>query len=809
MKHIEVEGGELALKNSFGDMVIIPKKNKKEVEKMIDTKCWECVDSFVDTLPINEDYAEDGSLYSELLTNDKSQDDFVYDAGTLNEVTITEEAPQWLKYRREYVKNNPFNIDEYVENRVNNPVGREKIKIIDTEKWKKELRQEGLETRYNSAMDYVAGELIRNKPQGNLSRAEWLDGMTAKEEEIIKRNPEYRSSLWQDTKRGLISATEITSAQTFGNILNSPDYTTREKQQMIEEYKDHPIMSKLGDAAKILSPLTVPSKMVQSAYKDGYSFTDALKGKKNDAGIVEDIFTDPLNLVGVGLMGKLSKADKVIDGTKVGSKVLGKTDDIVKPIASSVDDVGKSLTQAPKPTWQMEELPGLHLKSTMEGQAISKIVEPKTGLVNVEQALAIIGKESGGADKVALIKQGLGETLPKKMDYNQFRKVVQDQLIPLERQFSTRTSNYGIGRLGYPLPKRSSYEAAIKHNEEVIAHYKKQIAEGSNNSSLRGDLQKAIQRLENSKKELATLPLENQTLILGNKSKFGRGSDAHGNPDETLGHVHFLRDAENPNILTVTQIQSDAFQGTHRIMPKNTSNATALERQQKSLQRMEELQERNKSILNKMKTEGVDEAGLPVQDYQIKQFEDMVKAQEQSNLFKKADVENFTQKQLLDKNHQERYLQELVDYAGKRGDVNKVRVPTSETAAKVQGYTPVDVEDVIRRYKTQPSFLEQINEASDVEKKFLQEILEGKIKGNTYEPAHQTILKKYSEQPKTIKKLFGVEPKIVTDSKGNTWYEFDIPKKFKEGKGEIKAFTVVPAVTGTKIAGDQKKSKSK
>ena len=118
-------------------------------------------------------------------------------------------------------------------------------------------------------------------------------------------------------------------------------------------------------------------------------------------------------------------------------------------------------------------------------------------------------------------------------------------------------------------------------------------------------------------------------------------------------------------------------------------------------------------------------------------------------------------------------------------------------------------DDVIRRYKTQPSFLEQINEASDVEKKFLQEILEGKIKGNTYEPAHQTILKKYSEQPKTIKKLFGVEPKIITDSKGNTWYEFDIPKKFKEGKGEIKAFTVVPAVTGAKIAGDQKKSKSK
>ena len=32
------------------------------------------------------------------------------------------------------------------------------------------------------------------------------------------------------------------------------------------------------------------------------------------------------------------------------------------------------------------------------------------------------------------------------------------------------------------------------------------------------------------------------------------------------------------------------------------------------------------------------------------------------------------------------------------------------------------------------------------------------------------------------------EVKIVTDSKGNTWYEFDIPERFKSGKGEIKAF---------------------
>ena len=49
-----------------------------------------------------------------------------------------------------------------------------------------------------------------------------------------------------------------------------------------------------------------------------------VKGKKNNAEIAEDIVTDPLNLVGVGLVSKLSKADKATDAIKAGSKVLNK-----------------------------------------------------------------------------------------------------------------------------------------------------------------------------------------------------------------------------------------------------------------------------------------------------------------------------------------------------------------------------------------------------------------------------------------------------------------------------------------------------
>lgn len=365
--NVEAEHNELILENSNGDKVIIPANKRNWVKQKLSEGCHGCIDSLIETLPVAADYAQDGSLYSEYLTTDPPTKKTTqhpldpnpdgslpsYFEGSdanpiqLDEVVVTAEAPEWLKYRREYVKNNPFNIDEYVESRYNAPVGREAIKKIDGESWREELRKEGLQKRYNSAMDYVSEQLVRNKPQSKLSRAKWLNSMSDKEEELIKRNPKHQSSLWADTKRGLTSLVEQNPAQTFQNILTSSDYSNREKREMLKDYVDHPIMSKLGDAAKILNPLTVPSKMVQSAYKDDYSFTDALKGKKNNAGIVEDIVTDPLNLIGAGLAGKLSKADKVIDATKAGSKMLNKTDDVGKNLPKLSNTVDNQLPELP------------------------------------------------------------------------------------------------------------------------------------------------------------------------------------------------------------------------------------------------------------------------------------------------------------------------------------------------------------------------------------------------------------------------------------------------------------------------------
>ena len=416
----------------------------------------------------------------------------------------------------------------------------------------------------------------------------------------------------------------------------------------------------------------------------------------------------------------------------------------------------------------MEELSGLHLKSTMADGAISKIVESKTGLINTEQALSIIAKESGGAEKVAMIKQALGDTLPKKMDYNEFRKLVQQQLIPLEKQVLNERSNYGVGSLGYPAPKRKSFESALNNIDSEISIAQEEIKLGApikieksgfgendkiyvvkqkygnkqfytEEEALKAQkdymesLYKNLEELYSSKlknlQERDQLPLENQTLILSNKSEFGVGSDAHSNPMETLGHIHFLRDVDNPEILTMTQLQSDAFQGTHRSM---AANKTHLEK---------EIGQMENNAIHLQET--IDNAVLDSSgDYYIfedgtgaykKNFDDSVHEQYDRINMKKAELKNFDQKSLLDKNHQERFLQEFVNYAGERGDVSKIRLPTSETASKIQGYS-----------KSYSHILQGADIANDI----IMEMEKLQSEGKSSEEALDTILKKLNSKEK-------------------------------------------------------------
>lgn len=62
---IEAEGGELVLRNSAGDIIIVPKKYRQEVQDMVKEGCFGCIDNLASTLPVMDEYAEDGTLIPE------------------------------------------------------------------------------------------------------------------------------------------------------------------------------------------------------------------------------------------------------------------------------------------------------------------------------------------------------------------------------------------------------------------------------------------------------------------------------------------------------------------------------------------------------------------------------------------------------------------------------------------------------------------------------------------------------------------------------------------------------------------------
>ena len=162
----------------------------------------------------------------------------------------------------------------------------------------------------------------------------------------------------------------------------------------------------------------------------------------------------------------------------------------------------------------------------------------------------------------------------------------------------------------------------------------------------------------------------------------------------------------------------------------------------------------------------------------------------------------------LSKNWESRQIQENMLHAADKG-LTKMRYPTEETAAKIEGYSKnayteeyqkllTDRDVLIDRNshildttgKEDPNLRKQI----DALQTQIEEIWHN---GNytDYPKAHKTILRKYSEFPKKFKKIYkNQEVREVTDANGNTWYEVDVPKNIRKRE---RAYSIA----GTAIAG--------
>jgi len=317
-------------------------------------------------------------------------DEGEYSPILLDEVVIKRPSTEFGKVRKELSKYNSW--EKYAQKFL----GEFEKNMGQTLENLPEYRKQEYEDYINKL---AFNEYIKTHPQAKgEKRGAYIDRIQAENanssnfKRAYEANADYNDATdvnkWRKSLIGLGSI--VLPKLAMDRMKQSSDYFSKEEK---EDMIDNPISTQFGDVLGTLEPLTIP---VESLYGNK-SFGDIASGQSADIPMSERILGDPL-MLGFEAAPLLMEGVKGLRGASTVTKALSE-----ESALSKLNMVDEAVASKP---WSMQELPGLHLQSTMDNGAISKIVEPKSGLINTEQALAIIGKESGGSDKVALIKQG-------------------------------------------------------------------------------------------------------------------------------------------------------------------------------------------------------------------------------------------------------------------------------------------------------------------------------------------------------------------------------------------------------------------
>lgn len=145
----------------------------------------------------------------------------------------------------------------------------------------------------NAARDLIAQKYPNLEKDIKKNRVATLNKMLPKERELIERS-DYASKIattyGDDFRQGVTDFSELLTPAGWSD----GDKRIYDPSRMTQEEANN------SSSWDMLAPLSVPSKVVQSMYKPGYTMADALSGKKNNADGFEDIVTDLAAWTGVG-----------------------------------------------------------------------------------------------------------------------------------------------------------------------------------------------------------------------------------------------------------------------------------------------------------------------------------------------------------------------------------------------------------------------------------------------------------------------------------------------------------------------------
>jgi len=472
---------------------------------------------------------------------------------------------------------------------------------------------------------------------------------------------------------------------------------------------------------------------------------------------------------------------------------------------------------------------GYMLKSLMRGNPLEKQIS-KNGTINVNNVRALINKgskvEQAVVDKVLASEEFAGK---KAVDYNQLRKAVQDELVTYDRTPDIRFQDYGGESLNWGGSDKDIKEWALLKNyykplREKMP-YERDWEWPSEFIDTRTGKTYTTRELEPLYKKEHGVTLNTFTF---SSSRIPNGSGKHYDMN-TLGHSRTYTIADEPDVLHVMESQSDWAQ----------SKAPTIG----SASRVSRGVNGNTDIIydgasGRYSRVAVGE-GMPEGEF----FHDIGSdGLTHYSRFVTQSRKEFPleQAEYLKDNYTSRQIQENLRYAAEKGQT-KMRYPTRETAAKIEGYsksrsqTLQDNPELEKEYK---NLLKKLNDEQqrivkeyapkdyidesgrDVDygdigateewiqerlaqerasetfdkstagKEMRKKLVEAREKYNpdkwleenvkeVYLPQHETILKKYDAFPKQYQKLFkGADVRTVTDPKGNTWYEVDVPKDY-------------------------------
>lgn len=307
MIKIEGEHNELILKNEVGDIVIIPANKRDWIKNKIKDKCYDCIDKYVNTLPLLNNYAQDGTVISD-------------GSVLLNPVEIVDEKPEWKKLKdihlNLYKKENDFE-KTYKPNSY--------IKRFKPDRYK------ALQEQYNQkaerfANNKVAEWFINENPnflsnvQSYNNRVKTINSIPSELLNVLK-NSDYANKIELPFTKQLESAF-LSIGNAASPIEFKPNYVTEEEQ------KSTTPLTPIFTAASIPYNATVGKIASDIEGGPSYPLTDALSGisppiQKEGLPIV----ADPLNLVGLGIWNKLSEA-----------KLFNKLEDFYKYLNTSKEE---------------------------------------------------------------------------------------------------------------------------------------------------------------------------------------------------------------------------------------------------------------------------------------------------------------------------------------------------------------------------------------------------------------------------------------------------------------------------------------